>query len=119
MFHRQRGRGRTPRDGVSVGAAVAAVAGARTDIARFERELQRGQLSIAAELMGEHLIDRYIGVEIIAFLSERPRNRAREELGRAPTVNRSALGGFPGGILSQPAQHHELTAKCLERLENE
>jgi hypothetical protein len=57
VFHRQRRGRRPPGDRVRVLAAVAPVAGACAHIARFEGQLERGELRLLPELLRDHLID--------------------------------------------------------------
>ena len=59
VLHREQQRRRPPRDGVAERAALpVAVAGA---VARIERELERRELRLFADLRGDQLIDRRSG----------------------------------------------------------
>ena len=118
VLHRQR-RGRTaPRDRVRVGAAEAAVAGARADISGLHRQLQRSELRVLPHLAGDQLIDGDLRVKVVAFLSERPRDRARQELRGASAMHGATLRGFAVAILRQSTDDRQLIPERLERLEN-
>ena len=118
VLHRQRGARPPPRDGVAVGATVAAVAGARALVARLQGQLERPDRRVRADLPRDELIEGDVGEKVVPLLSERPRNRAGEKLRRAPPVNRAASRGESVHVLGQPAQHQQPVAERRQRGQN-
>ena len=115
VLHRQRGARPPPGDGVAVRAAVAAVAGSRALVARFQGQLQRSDRRLPPDFPRDELIEGDVGEKVVPLLSERPRNRAGEKLGRAPAMDRPAPRGQAVHVLGQPAQHQQSVAERRQR----
>ncbi len=65
-FHRQRAIGRDPRERIDIRAAVAPLAAAHREVG-FERQFQRAQRRLLAQLVGRILIHRPPGAQIRAL----------------------------------------------------
>ena len=113
VFHRQR-RGRAaPRDRVGVGAAEADVA--RPGLPRFERELERGELRLLAELRRHHLVDRDAGVTGRSPASASACMSGQEL--RAARARDTPLECGPPALLS-PLNTSRRSRNGVERLQN-
>ena len=113
VLHRQRRCGRTPRDGVVVGAAVPERAGAE-QVRGFDRQLQGCQLRVLLEVAGYHLVQGRAGADVHALGPERA--RAGEPGGLHPgmlaAVDAVAL------LAVAPADHEQAIAVGLDRLQD-
>ena len=118
VLHRLR-RGRAaPGQRVAVGAAVAAVARPVTLVARLQRQLQRAELRLPAELAGQQLVDRDVRAKVVTLLAERPRDGAGQILRGATAVHRAALGRESVLVLRQTGQDQQAVSERLQRLED-
>ena len=109
-LHRQRRRRRAPADRVRVDAAEADRA--RADIARevLRGQLQRRKRRVLADLLGDHLIDRGVGADVLRFGAFGV--HAGQPSGRADGV----IAGRRAGA-GEIADHDQRIAESLERFE--
>ena len=113
-FRWQRIRRAPPRHRIHVRAGVAVVACA-DDVVAVDRDFQRRQLRVAADLLGDHLIDRRAGPHVCAFGLLRVR-AGHERWCRAwmlPT-DVPLIGRL---VVVQPCRDHHPIAERLDRLQ--
>ena len=110
----QRGRGRAPRDGVAVGAAVAGIA-APDHPHVLQPQLERRQRRRAADILGQHLVDGHAVPDV------RPLRLLRVDAGQPARARAGVVAGpVPERLavaVGQSGQHQEPIAKRLERVQ--
>ncbi len=106
-LHRQRRRGRRPRNRVHVRAGVAGAAAPDEPGEVFRGDLERGERRFLAEVLGDCLIDRDAGPDVFGLGRLRYRRRGPGGAGHGMVV--------PAGPI-ETAHHREDVAERLERL---
>ena len=111
-LRRQRLRRRLPRQRVHVGARVAVVAGA-DDVVAVDGDLQRRQLRVAADPLGDELVDRRPRLHVRAFGLLRV-HRAHERR-RGPRMLPAGVALVGGRVVVEPAQDERPAPEALQR----